>query len=424
MHIPSKISGLPKDQVVSGMQNIKQAKRQGTKQQLKPSAKYHDPTGAKNTTTPEAPKAKGLRTLEQPHAPPLPVDSSPGSHILLGDNLRTPADPNEMCAPLNSINFSADRASKSSNVKGRVVNNFVSNLHEGAGDRLETHDSIANDPSLTAHAKLVRKLKRYITSAFKGSQSVPPTTVEFYRIGKILGKGAFGKVNLALHQLTQRMVAIKSINKTYFSEASQTKKVMQEVLILKQTRHRSIVRLYEYFETQKHILFVIEICAGGDLLNYVRKRRQLKEDVAKSVFKQLVNGIAYCHSKSILHRDIKLDNILLSAHGEVKICDFGVSKVVKRGEIMTEQCGTPAYIAPEILADRGYEGFAVDIWSAGVVLYAMLYGVVPFRANNMSELQKLIIKAKYSLQDCISKDARDLLAGLLEREPAKRLTIR
>ena len=131
---------------------------------------------------------------------------------------------------------------------------------------------------------------------------------------------------------------------------------------------------------------MIEICAGGDLLNYVRKRRQLKEEVAKSVFKQLINGIAYCHSKSILHRDIKLDNILLSSNGEVKICDFGVSKVVKRGEMMTEQCGTPAYIAPEILADRGYEGFAVDIWSAGVVLYAMLYGVVPFRANNMSEL--------------------------------------
>ena len=115
------------------------------------------------------------------------------------------------------------------------------------------------------------------------------------------------------------------------------------------------------------------------------------------MFKQLINGIAYCHSKSILHRDIKLDNILLSSNGEVKICDFGVSKVVKRGEMMTEQCGTPAYIAPEILADRGYEGFAVDIWSAGVVLYAMLYGVVPFRANNMSELQKLIIKAKYTL---------------------------
>jgi serine/threonine protein kinase len=91
---------------------------------------------------------------------------------------------------------------------------------------------------------------------------------------------------------------------------------------------------------------------------------------------------------------------------------------------MTEQCGTPAYIAPEILKDRGYEGFGVDIWSSGVVLYAMLYGIVPFRANNMAELQKMIIRADYKLQDCISKDARDILSGLLEKDPAKRLTTR
>jgi serine/threonine protein kinase len=182
------------------------------------------------------------------------------------------------------------------------------------------------------------------------------------------------------------MVAIKSINKSYFSEEAKSTKVKQEVVILKQTRHRNIVKLYEYFETQKHILLITEICAGGDLLNYVRKRRQLKEDVAKSVFKQIIDGIGYCHGKNILHRDIKLDNILLAWNGEVKIGDFGVSKVVKRGEIMNEQCGTPAYIAPEILMDKGYSGFSADLWSAGVVLYAMLYGTVPFKANNMSEL--------------------------------------
>ena len=90
---------------------------------------------------------------------------------------------------------------------------------------------------------------------------------------------------------------------------------------------------------------------------------------------------------------------------------------------MTEQCGTPAYIAPEILRDKGYEGFQVDVWSAGVVLYAMLYGTVPFKANNMSELQKLIIKAKYTLKDDISEESRDLLTGLLEKDPSKRLTI-
>ena len=188
-------------------------------------------------------------------------------------------------------------------------------------------------------------------------------------------------------------------------------------MILKQTRNKHIVQLYEYFETQKHILFVIGLSDGGDLLSYVRKRRQLKEDVAKSVFKQLIEGLRYCHSKNILHRDIKLDNILLSTEGEIKICDFGVSKIIKKGEKMSEQCGTPAYIAPEILLDKGYDGFACDIWSTGVVLYAMLYGTVPFKASNMSELQKMIIRGKYTLGEGISKEAKDLLQKLLERDP-------
>ena len=132
----------------------------------------------------------------------MPIESSPGSNLLLDDNINTPVEAAEMCAPLNSINFSVDKASKSLNAKdnskGRVVNNFVNNLNANE-ERLETHDSIANDPDLTPRAKLLRKLKRYIMSSFKNAQTVPPTTIEFYRIGKILGKGAFGKVNLALH---------------------------------------------------------------------------------------------------------------------------------------------------------------------------------------------------------------------------------
>jgi serine/threonine protein kinase len=171
----------------------------------------------------------------------------------------------------------------------------------------------------------------------------------------------------------------------------------------------------------------MELCSGGDLLNYVRKRRKLKEDIAKYVFKQVVEGLHYCHSKRIVHRDIKLDNLLLDEDGSVKLCDFGVSKHLKDyNEVMTEQCGTPAYIAPEILKDKGYKGFGVDIWSLGVCLYAMLYGTVPFKANNMSELHQLILKAKYSLKDDkveISDDAKSLIKALLEPDPSKRLTI-
>jgi serine/threonine protein kinase len=147
------------------------------------------------------------------------------------------------------------------------------------------------------------------------------------------------------------------------------------------------VKLFDSFETGKHIVFVMELCSGGDLLNYVRKRRKLKEDVAKYVFRQVVAGLYYCHAKGIVHRDIKLDNLLFDENGRVKICDFGVSRLLLNpNEVMTEQCGTPAYIAPEILKDKGYKGFGVDIWSLGVCLYAMLYGTVPFKANNMNEL--------------------------------------
>lgn len=195
-------------------------------------------------------------------------------------------------------------------------------------------------------------------------------------------------------------------------------------ILLKLNRHPNVVKLFETFETGRHILLVMELCAGGDLLNYVRKRKKLDEIAAKYLFKQLIEGLGYLHSKNVLHRDIKLDNILLDGKGMVKIADFGVSKEVKPDEIMREQCGTPAYIAPEIIKDRGYTGFKADLWSAGVVLYAMLYGTVPFKANNMQDLHKLILTAKYNLKDEISEPAKNLLRALLEPDPIKRLTIR
>ena len=125
----------------------------------------------------------------------------------------------------------------------------------------------------------------------------------------------------------------------------------------------------------------MELCPGGDLLNYVRKRRKLTEKNAKYLFKQIMQGIAYMHTIGIVHRDIKLDNILLDGQGNVKIGDFGVSRRVEQDELLFEQCGTPAYIAPEIVQEIGYKGLPVDIWSAGVCLYAILYGNVPFKAN-------------------------------------------
>lgn len=259
-----------------------------------------------------------------------------------------------------------------------------------------------------------------IKDRFKKHNEAPATKANFYRIGRLLGKGAFGKVNLGMHKLTGKYVAIKSIKKSYLTDKESKERLLQEFSILKGLYHPNISRLYESFESEKHVLIVTELCSGQDLLNYIRKHKRLDENTAKSIFKSLIAGLHYCHTRRIVHRDIKLDNLLLTSKGELKICDFGVSRVVGRGEVMTERCGTPAYMAPEILRDKGYKGFGADMWSAGVVLYAMLYGTVPFKATTIKELHRLILKGKIELREDISEEARDLLRKLLERNPKRR----
>ena len=145
---------------------------------------------------------------------------------------------------------------------------------------------MTTDPNLSPYTKDKCKLQKMIMINFKKYNEPPQTTSEFYRIGRVLGRGAFGKVNLAAHKVSEQLVAIKSINKEFLKcEEDQKKKIMQEFAILKQSTHQSVVRLYDTFETSKHICFVMELCAGGDLLTYVRKRRKLKENIAKYFFK-------------------------------------------------------------------------------------------------------------------------------------------
>ena len=185
----------------------------------------------------------------------------------------------------------------------------------------------------------------------------------------------------------------------------------------------NIVKIYETFETKKHICIVMEYICAGDLLSYIKKRSKLTETIAKFIFKQIILALQYIHNHNIVHRDIKLDNILIDLDNNIKICDFGVSKKIKKDDVMVEQCGTPAYIAPEILKNRGYNGFGVDVWSAGVVLYAMLSGTVPFKGGDLKELHKLIIEGEYKSIKNISKEANHLIKCLLEVEPKNRIKI-
>lgn len=134
-------------------------------------------------------------------------------------------------------------------------------------------------------------------------------------------------------------------------------------------------------------------------------------------------GLAHCHCRSVLHRDIKLDNIILDNERGIKICDFGVSKIHKKSQVINEQCGTPAYIAPEIIMNEGYEGYHADIWSLGVLLYAMLTGNVPFRAPNIEELKKVIFKCSYKFPEELSEDAKNIITNMLNLVPEERISI-
>lgn len=225
-----------------------------------------------------------------------------------------------------------------------------------------------NEAIVTEREKLIHFIKIYA----KRHDAIPPTTLDFYKFVKLIGKGAFGKVTLGMHKLTGKHVAIKTFEKSYMKDDFSRKKVFQEVYILKKIHHSNIIRLLEVFESSKHFFIVMEYAGAGDLLHYVKKKRRLQETEARFIFKQVLYGLGHCHCRSVLHRDIKLDNVLLDNEKGIKLCDFGVSKIIKKHQFIREQCGTPAYIAPEIIADEGYEGFFADLWSLGVVLYAML----------------------------------------------------
>ena len=265
------------------------------------------------------------------------------------------------------------------------------------------------------------KLCKYIRQYYLEHNEYPETQKTFYLFGRQIGHGAFGKVNIALHVASGRLVAIKSFNKKNLKKKNARQKINNEIEMLSRLRHPFISQIFDSFETDTHIFIVMEyIC--GDLLGFIRKRGKLSETVSKIIFKQLIEGLKYIHKKKIVHRDIKLDNILIDLTNTIKICDFGVSRKISKDEIMHEHCGTPAYIAPEIFENNGYTGFQCDIWSAGVTLYYILGGIQPFRANSIKDLEKKVIAGEFDPIEDVSEEANNLIKLMLKTDPKKRIS--
>ena len=267
------------------------------------------------------------------------------------------------------------------------------------------------------------KLSEEIKEYYKQNKSYPKSSINYYLYGRQIGHGAFGQVNLALHIASGRLVAIKIFAKKNLRNTRAKEKIMTEIETLSNFHHPFINQILDNFETSTHIFIVMEyVC--GDLLGFIRKRSKLSESVSKIIFKQLIEGLKYIHKKHFVHRDIKLDNILIDLTNTIKICDFGVSKHFDdKNEIMFDHCGTPAYIAPEIFEHTGYKGPACDIWSAGVTLYYMLAGEQPFKAGSISELEKIIKAGDFKEIEGVSKEANNLLSKILQVNPKARLSL-
>ena len=223
--------------------------------------------------------------------------------------------------------------------------------------------------------------------------------------------------------LTGSKVAVKILEKEKIKDSSDTERVAREIKILKLVKHPNIVQLFEIIETSKQLYLMMELAEGGELFDYIVARSRLKESEACRFFSQILLGVEYLQSVMVVHRDLKPENLLIDNNKQIKIVDFGLSNLYKQGETLKTACGSPCYAAPEMIAGKRYHGATVDIWSCGVILFAMICGYLPFEDSNTSQLYKKILTADYKCPKWISIEAQDLLRKILNTDPEKRFTV-
>ncbi len=252
----------------------------------------------------------------------------------------------------------------------------------------------------------------------------PSSTIYDYNLGEQIGKGAYAVVRSATHVDSGREVAIKVYERVRLLQPQKRRSVAREIAILRELDHPNIVKFYDTFETPKNVFVVMELAKGESLRDFLRAKpgRKLPEPEARLIFSQIVSAINYCHRMKVSHRDVKLENIIIDRQHHVKMIDFGFSVKVPAGQKLRVFCGTPSYMAPEIVNRKEYFGPPADMWAVGVLLYAMVCGQFPFKGSTDSELFKKIVQGTFVFPQGVSESAKRVISRLLLVETNKRPT--
>ncbi|CAL9044315.1 CBL-interacting protein kinase 9-like isoform X1 [Musa acuminata AAA Group] len=252
------------------------------------------------------------------------------------------------------------------------------------------------------------------------------TRVGKYELGRTLGEGSFAKVKYARDVRTGNSFAIKILDKQQVLRHKMVEQIKREISTMKLIKHPNVVQIYEVMASKTKIYIVLEFVDGGELFDKVANHGKLKEDEARRYFQQLINAVDYCHSRGVYHRDLKPENLLLDSYGTLKVSDFGLSAFapqIREDGLLHTTCGTPNYVAPEVLNDKGYDGTASDIWSCGVILFVLMAGYLPFDEPNLVTLYKKISKAEFLFPAWFSSGAKKLITRILDPNPHTRITI-